>query len=192
MTSPTPEAPRSRTIVILRSLVSWDLMVALVIGAIVYSIWLTRSDDPQWSWLASSATASVALVAVAVKLRDGLRHKLSATAYGELLRITDRTEFEARLPYSSVLIVAWSSALVSASLAMLIEIVNDRTLQASMLAGAAFVVSWALFGVLQLSITTGQHDGLVAGIEALQEEVDAEQRRHVEANYGNHAESEGP
>ena len=171
----TPE--RSRRAIAIRSMASWDLWVSLLLGIAMGIVWSLVDYDAQWGLMLSAALVSLTVGGIAWTQRNQLRGNLKGTNYGRLLRTTDPEEGEAMAPYTIVLYVALTAFAWSAITLLYIEVVDDRNLQAVLIGITAFLVAWAVLGLVSLVIISGQHDRMAARVEHMKEDLDAD--RHA-------------
>jgi len=164
----------------LRSMWHWDFWAALALGLVVGVGWMLTDFEPRWEWIAPVIGLSVTMAGLAWSQRNSLRSRLQGSDYGELLRLTDRTETEVRMPYSIVLYVSLASAFWSTFTAIVIGAANSETVEALLLAITAWLAAWSGLGVWSLAIHSSRHDRTMAEIEAMREDIEASQR-HYEA-----------
>lgn len=156
----------------------WDLFVALVLGVLMSVFWSVTNYAAQWALVTTAAVVSITLAGLAWSQWNQLRSRLSGSDYGELLRIADQSETEVRLPYLIVRYVAIVSALWSGLVATFIEVVDSRPIEAVLLGVSVWLLAWSGLGALSLAIHASRHDKMIAQVESMREELEAEQREH--------------
>ena len=179
----SPRDPR-RVSLLFRSMWGWDLWIALLAGLMVAVVSSTIDVQPKRAWIAPVFVLSCTVLAIAVKQRTNLRNRLRGSDYGELLRISDQTETEVRMPYEITIWVAVASVISSAPLAVAIEEICHRWAITTTLTGLSIVFVWsgaALLSVLRLSALHDKNEALLESkreaLESAQRQYEAEQRR---------------
>ena len=174
----------SKVSVLLGSVLGWDLWMALLVGLIVAVASSTIDFQPKGAWIAPTFVVSCMAFAVAVRQRTNLRNRLRESNYGELLRIMDQTESEARMPYSITIWIAVASVLCTAPTALVIESVYQKWAITTLLTVLSTVFVWscgALLSVLKLSSLHDDHEAWIESqrekLQSTQRQYEAEQRR---------------
>jgi len=172
---------------LLRSVWSWDLWIALLVGFVVAVASSTVDNQPKRAWIAPVCILSCTVLAISVKQRTNLRNRLRGSNYGELLRISDQTETEARMPYEISIWVAIASVVLSAPLTVAIEEIGQRWAIVTTLTGLSIVFVWsgaALLSVLRLSSLHDKNEALIESrretLKSAQRQYEAKQRRENE------------
>ena len=163
---------------LLRSMWSWDLWLALLFGLIVAVVSITLDFQPKRTWIAPLLGVSCMVLAIAVKQRTNLRNRLRGSNYGELLRIMDQTETEARMPYSITIWVAVASIICSAPMTIVIESVCQKWAIVALLTLLTIVFVWSCAALLSVLRLSGLHDDHEAWLEAQKEELQSAQREY--------------
>ena len=163
---------------LLRSMWSWDLLVALVIGLVVAVASSTIDIQPKRAWIAPVFVLSCTALAIAVRQRTNLRNRLRGSDYGEVLRIIDQTESEARMPYEITIWVAIAAVICSAPLAVAIEEICQRWAITATLTGLSIVFVWSGAALLSVLRLTALHDKNEALLESQREALKSAQRQY--------------
>ena len=166
------------TRVLLRSMWSWDLWAALLFGLAVAIAAITIDFQPKREWIAPVFVLSCTVLAIAVRQRTNLRNRLRGTNYGELLRVVDQTETEARMPYEITIWVAVASVIVSAPLAVTIEEICQRWAIVTTLTGLSVFFIWSGSSLLSVLRLTALHDKNEALLESKREALESAQRQY--------------
>ena len=160
-----------RSLLVVASVLHWDLFLAAVVASVVTVALSIRDLDPQWVWLTPVAGATMVILGTAWRQRATLRNSLSASYYGELVRVVDKDESEVRLPYTLTILIAAIATALAATSAVIVEVVDSDVVSYSMLGISSFFASWAFFGLLVLIRLSDLHEREIAGLQAEAEEM---------------------
>ena len=167
-----------RYILVFQCIWHWDLWVAVPFGIGVYVVWITIGPSPKWEWILPVVTMSVAILGLSWHQWNTLRSRLEDTPYGELVRVADPQETEARMPYIVTIWLAWFSVLWSTMTTILIEDVNAVWAEATLVSVTGVLGMWLILSVASLVVLSMEHDRNTASISSIREELEAEQRRY--------------
>lgn len=165
--------------ILFRSIWSWDLWLALACGAVVAIASTTLDFEPKRVWIAPAFGLSCLVLTVTVQQQNNLRKRLHSSDYGELLRITDQTETQARMPYLITRWLAVASLVCSGPTIVVIEAVTQEWLVPTLLTIVALVSLWAFFAMLSILRLVSVHDKYAAELESYKEQLDAAQRQRL-------------
>lgn len=169
----------SRTLrLTLQSLWHWDLWIANPFGVGVGLLWFLSDPNPRWEWFLPVATLSVAFLGMVWYQWNTLRSRLEESSYGELVRITDSSETEVRLPYTITIGVALASTIWSTVTAILIEDINSTLGEAVLVYFTSTLAMWLMLSVVSLVLLAIEHDRNMARVASIREQMDAAQRRY--------------
>lgn len=163
---------------LLRSMWNWDLWAALIVGLVVAVASSTIDIQPKRAWIAPVFVLSCTALAIAVRQRTNLRNRLRGSDYGEVLRIIDQTESEARMPYEITIWVAIAAVICSAPLAVVIEEICQRWAITTTLTVLSIVFVWSSAALLSVLRLTALHDKNEALLESKREALKSAQRQH--------------
>lgn len=167
----------SRYMLLLKSMWSWDLWSALAVTIILGGAWIIMAPDPRWEWFTPLIIFSLSITWGAWSQWASLRSRLQESPYGELIRLSDKHEHEARLPYLVTLFIAFSSALCALITATLIETLTGRWATVLVII-TGFLAAWMIFAMVSLWLLSVEHDKNIAEIASMKEEMEAAQRQH--------------
>ena len=145
----------------------------------VWIVWGHTTFQPQWEWVVTVSVLSVTIAGLAWHRWDSLRSQLRESAYGELLRVTDPNEAEAKLPYFVAIVVALGSAFTAAITASIVEILS-RPWAAVLLGLTCLLATWAGLGLVALVGISWAHYRMMARVEAAREATEASLREASE------------
>ena len=93
------------------------------------------------------------------------------------MRLTDKSESEARLPYLVTLCVAIASFISALLTAVFIVSLNDTLVTLSVIL-TSWLAAWMFFAVVSIFMLSAEHDKMMAEVESMREETAAAQRLH--------------
>ena len=161
---------------LLRSAWNWDLWAALVVGMVVAVVASTVDFQPKREWIYPVLIVSCTVCVMAVNQRNNLRTRLRGTNYGELLRITDQSETEVRMPYEVTLWSAVVSVIWSLLTTIVIESVSLEWAVTTMLTIWSAVFVWSCGAMLSVLRLSSSHDRYEAEIESMKEALESQLR----------------
>lgn len=165
-----------------RSIWHWDLWAAITAGLVGFLGWMLTDYEADWRWIVPIMGLSVTMAGLAWSQWNSLRTRLRGSDYGELLRLSDESETEVKMPYFVTLFVALTSAFWSTGTATIIEAVNYELAEAVLLGVTVFLATWSGLGMVSLAIHSAAHDKMMAQIESMREEMEATERRYKTEN----------
>ena len=173
--------------VLLRSMASWDLWVALVAATAVGVVSTTIEFEPQGEWIGSIIGVSSVALAITLQASHHLQSRLQGSEYGEMLRITDKLETEVRMPYLITMWVSIGSIICSLSTVYVIEEVEAGWAVTALLVLVSFTFVWSCGALIAILRISTMHDRNMARLQATKEEVEAFERlrREVESKRKN-------
>lgn len=176
-TTPRSDAPHPSGTPLFRSLLYWDLGIALALGTAAGVIWqLTDYDHLRWGSFVVPIPLAVTLAVGAWHQRTSLRDRLHNTPIGEAVRILDGDESELTRSFSIVITISLIAAVAASLSAFFIETIDSEIVQAVIVAVNTFLLGWSLAGFATLVIHTGNLGRLAARIESVQEDLAAAER----------------
>lgn len=165
----------------LRSLWHWDLLIVIAVGSGVGIILLLTDLRLPWGGSATLALLSLNTIWYVWSQWDSLQSKITdSTYYGELLRMTDKTEDEARTPFILTLWIAVTSSLSNVITAVVAASTTGWWVDILMFCSILFA-AWMFTAVISLLRISIQHERLIARIKNIEDQSKAEKRMH-EAN----------
>jgi len=165
---------------------SWDLWLALACGGVVAIASTTIDFEPKRAWIAPAFGLSCLTFTVAIQQQHNLRKRLEGSDYGELLRISDQTEMQARMPYAITRWVAVTSLVCSGPTIVVIEAVTQEWLVSTLLTIVAVVSLWSFFAMLSILRLVSIHDRNAAELESYKEQLEATERQRLTNHQQDH------
>lgn len=181
----TQQVEPNRYMLLLKSMWSWDLWAAIAVTIVLGAAWIMMAPDPRWEWFTPLIIFSLSITWGAWSQWASLRSRLQDSPYGELIRLSDKCEHEARLPYLVTLFIAFFSALCALLTATLIESLTGGWANVLVII-TGFLAAWMIFAMVSLWLLSVEHDKNIAEITSMKEEMEAAQRQY-EAEKRRHA-----
>ena len=164
---------KTRFQIILGSIWSWDFQLAtaaaLTVGIIVVEIDFAVNE----TWLYPAFAVSGVAVAASFRSWRSQKDKLTNTDYGELVRIADPSEIEARMPYTITTWISMFSMGVSLFTFGFLEDVDRRWAEATLLSATTLLFVWSIFALCSLIHLSNKHDENIAKVLAIKEDTEA-------------------
>lgn len=170
--------------ILLQSMWSWDLWIALLVGLLVMILSSILDFQPKREWIAPVFVLSCIVLPISITQRTNFRNRMRGSDYGELLGISDEAETKARMPYTVAIWVTLASIACSGPVALTIEAVCAKWAITTILAVVSTIFAWsfmALLSIVRLSALHDKHEARLQhrreALESAQRQYEAEQRR---------------
>jgi hypothetical protein len=160
---------------ILKTVVAWDSISALVLGIGTGIAWSLNDYDAQLVWVIPGIALSVSMAVIAWNQWNHVKSTLRGTNYGELLRLIDPNEADIKRPYSVVTYVSLASAIWITVTSFLLDALSQRW-ESFFIGVGVFLLAWSGLGVVSLKAHSDENDRRVAELEAFKEQSEAAHR----------------
>lgn len=167
----------------LRSLWHWDLFIVIAVGSGIGIVLLLTDLRLPWGGSATLAVLSLNTIWYVWHRWDSLQSKIeSSTYYGELLRMTDQTKDEARMPFILTLCIAAISLLINMITAVIVANTTSWWVDIFVF-GSVFLAAWMFIAVISLLRISIQHERLMDRVKEMEEKSRANERTYRTNKY---------
>ena len=176
MNTPNARSRKQRFYTLLEHAWHWDLWISMAVCLGVGVLWFKEDFEPAWTWTMPFILVSAFLVTTTTTIENSVERLTVDSDYGELVRAIDHDQERIVAPFSVARMVSWASVILTIVTTACIEHL-DRLAMSFIGIPTVLVFSWALFGMLSVTLHQRAHSRFQASVRASLEEVARAERK---------------